>query len=82
MGQGDSQRHALGQVNNLRAVLTISSPAYLCATRTTVASCKPTNSTSVSEYMQSPFLVLHRSETLPARTATVAITDDDPNVGL
>jgi hypothetical protein len=85
MGTGGiTNDHAGSQMNNLRAVLHhFFTRIFDVATRTTVARCKTDQlHFRVRVYAESPFLVPHRSETLPARTATVAITDDYSNLGL
>jgi hypothetical protein len=71
-------------VNNLCAILDhIFARIFYVATRTTIARCK-TNQLNfgVRVYAESPFLVPHRSETLTARTAAVAIADNYSNLHL
>jgi hypothetical protein len=71
-------------MNNLCAILHhLFARIFYVATRTTIARCK-TNQLNfgIRVDAESPFLVLHRSETLPARTAAVAIADNYSNLCL
>jgi hypothetical protein len=71
-------------MNNLCAILDhlITSIFYVAA-GTTIASCKSDLlNFGVRVNAKSPFPVPHRSETLPARTASVTIADNYSNLGL
>jgi hypothetical protein len=85
MGAGGiTDEHAGSQMDNLCAVLYhLFTCIFYIAAGTTVAGCKTNEfETGVRVYAESPFLVPHRPEALPARAATVAIADHDSNLCL